>query len=340
MARRPAVLCAGLLLGAAAACAQTVNCVDVDDDRERLACYDRVNGRVPAPATRAAAQPLPTQEERIRREHLGSTLTERWELAPGSSLGTFLPRPYKPTYVLPVTFSDAVNRSPRSPAPDHSVSAPLDLDATEFKFQLSFKAKLLEGVFGTPANLWLGYTQSSRWQVYNGPQSRPFRETNYEPELIVAWPLHLELFGWTGRLATVALNHQSNGRPLPLSRSWNRVVGELALDRGDWTLSLRPWWRIPERRADDDNPDISNFVGRAEVLLSRRWYGHVFSAQLRHSLRFGEPSRGSFQFDWAFPVVGNVKGYLQFFGGYGESLIDYNVRQNKLGIGASVVEWL
>jgi phospholipase A1 len=334
-----AFVCAALLC-AGAAVAQTVNCVDIDDDRERLACYDRVNGRLPAPATRAAAQPLPTQEQLIRREHLGATLSERWELAPGSSLGTFLPRPYKPTYVLPATVSDAVNRSPRSPAPDHSVTSPLDLDPAEFKFQISFKAKLVEGLLGTPANLWVGYTQSSRWQVYNGPQSRPFRETNYEPELILAWPTNLQLFGWNGRLASVALNHQSNGRPLPLSRSWNRVVGEFALDRDDWMLSLRPWWRIPERRDDDDNPDISNFVGRGEVLLSRRWYGHVFTVQLRHSLRFGEPSRGSLQFDWAFPVVGNVKGYLQFFGGYGESLIDYNVRQNKLGIGASVVEWM
>lgn len=331
---------AGLLWAAATAGAQTVNCADIDDDRERLACYDRISGRSPAPSTRAATQPLPTQEQLIRREHLGATLTERWELVPAGSLGTFLPRPYKPVYLLPVTLSDAVNRTPSSPSPQHSVSVPLDLDAAEFKYQLSFKAKVFEGLFGSPANVWVGYTQSSRWQVYNGPESRPFRETNYEPELIFAWPTDYDLLGWNGRLATVALNHQSNGRPLPLSRSWNRLVAEVGLDRGDWTLALRPWWRIPENREDDDNPDISDYIGRAEVLLSRRWYAHVFTLQMRHSLRPGTRARGSLQFDWAFPVVGNVKGYLQIFGGYGESLIDYNVRQNKLGIGASVVEWM
>ena len=36
---------------------------------------------------------------------------------------------------------------------------------------------------------------------------------------------------------------------------------------------------------------------------------------------------------WAFPLAGNLKGYAQFFGGYGQSLIDYNYFQRSLGIG-------
>ena len=335
----PRLLAAVLLAACAGVRAQA--CVDIDDDRERLACYDRQAGRAPRDAAPAAPTPMPPSidERATREQRLGKSLIERWALAPAPDLGTFLPRPYKPVYALPFTWGDRVNRSPGSPAPGHTVIEPIDLDALEFKYQVSVKTKLARGLVDNRGDLWLGYTQSSRWQVYNGPESRPFRETNYEPELIFAWPVHYRLFDWQGRMVALAFNHQSNGRQLPLSRSWNRIVAELAFDRDDWTLSLRPWWRIKEDAQDADNPGIENYIGRAEVMLTRRWHDHVLTLQLRHSLRGGERSRGSAQLDWAFPVRGNLKGYLQWFSGYGESLIDYNFRQTKLGIGASIVEW-
>jgi phospholipase A1 len=66
--------------------------------------------------------------------------------------------------------------------PFGALSMLLPLDQTEGKFQLSFKFKLADLDDTIGASVWAGYTQQSHWQVYNGEQSRPFRETNYEPE--------------------------------------------------------------------------------------------------------------------------------------------------------------
>ena len=268
-----------------------------------------------------------------------SLLGKAWELDPEYRGQVLQIRQYKPVYALPWVATNRVNRSPASPAPGHSLPAAQPLDAGEAKFQISLKAKLAEDLLGSNGDLWFGYTQSSRWQVYNGGLSRPFRETNYEPEAMLVWRTDYDLFGWRGRLFSLGLNHQSNGRALPLSRSWNRVIATAALEKGDWTLALRPWWRVREASSQDDNPDIANYLGRGDLQLIRRFGGHQLSLLLRHSLRGGEQSRGAVQIDYAFPIEGSLRGHLQWFSGYGESLIDYNHRATYYGVGLSLLEW-
>jgi phospholipase A1 len=180
----------------------------------------------------------------------------------------------------------------------------------------------------------------SHWQVYNAGLSRPFRETNYEPEVFGIWGFDQPLFlGWRARFLGLGLNHQSNGRAEPLSRSWNRVIAQAGLEQGDWSVLVRPWWRIKER-SDDDNPGIERYIGQGELVITRKAGAHVASLQLRHSLKGGDESRGSVLLDWAFPVSSYLKGHLQVFSGYGETLIDFNHRQTTVGLGVSLVEWM
>jgi phospholipase A1 len=147
------------------------------------------------------------------------------------------------------------------------------------------------------------------------------------------------VLGWQMEMGSLSLNHQSNGRSLPLSRSWNRVIGSLALRRGDWVMEVRPWLRLPEQAQDDDNPDIDDHIGRGELVIGRYWGEHAMTLQLRHSLRGGQRSRGSAQWDWVFPLTGALHGYLQVFSGSGESLVDYNQKQTKLGLGVTIAGW-
>ncbi|CAM5468187.1 Phospholipase A1 OS=Rhodanobacter lindaniclasticus OX=75310 GN=B1991_13560 PE=3 SV=1 [Rhodanobacter lindaniclasticus] len=187
-------------------------------------------------------------------------------------------------------------------------------------------------MFGDQGDLWVGYTQSSRWQVYNSTLSRPFRETDYEPEAMLVFDTHYQLLGWEGRLLGIGLNHQSNGRGVPLSRSWNRLVANVGFEREGWTVMIRPWWRIPETRRIDDNPDISDYVGRGEVQIVHEWHGQEFGLTLRDSFRGGSRQHGSLRFGWSFPIAGNLRGYAELFKGYGESLIDYNHNATYLGL--------
>jgi phospholipase A1 len=354
----------GAAATAAAAATTPADCTAIADSQARLACYDRLHGRAPdAPppsaAARAEPQPVPAtlpvaaaspraddpctrlpEAAGSAHSYLGSTLSERWELSCRDQMPRFLPRPYKPVYLLPVSWSSRTNRAPlQSETPDNSLVTALDLDKNEAKFQVSLKSKIWALDDAGTLSVWGAYTQSSRWQVYNGRESRPFRETNYEPELILVHGTDVALpFGWKASMLGLSLNHQSNGRATTLSRSWNRVIGEVALERGETTVSLRPWWRILNTGVDD-NPRIQDYMGRGEVLVTQKIGRHVLALTARHSLRFGDRSRGSAQLEWAFPIGGGLHGYLQLFSGYGESLIDYNFRESRIGLGVSVVEW-
>lgn len=337
-------------------------CMAVENDRDRLACYDDAAHReAPTPAAADAAATEAKQQlkaldesnprgsrsdlyasepgEAIANAGKGSLLDRRWELAKGSKLGTWNFRAYKPVYLLPAFWSSDPNVMPHSPNPDNTVTEPQNLRDIEAKFQLSFKTKAFENVFGDNGDIWMAYTQSSHWQVYNPADSRPFRETNYEPEVLLVFRNSYSLFGWKGRMAAAGINHQSNGRADPLSRSWNRVMFNVGLDRDDWSVMFRPWYRIPESRGDDDNPDIEDYMGRGDVTVVRVAGDNEFSLMARHSLRGGDRSHGALQFDWGFPITRQLRGHLQVFDGYGESMIDYNHKATYVGFGVSLLEW-
>lgn len=337
-------------------------CAGIDADAARLACYDRITGRKPETAPHAEpTQHAPSAQTRRNevfphgnkrhREVAAATgsgappkralslLDSRWELAPDSKLGTFNVRGYRPVYLLPVFYTTNVDNRPSSPTPGHTVTHSLGYQHTEAKFQLSLKTKLVQGLFGDRGDLWFGYTQTSRWQVYNSRLSRPFHETDYEPEMMLVFDTHYHLLGMNGRLLGIGIEHESNGQSNPLSRSWNRVVADIGFERGSWTLMLRPWWRIPDKANKDDNPDIQDYMGRGDIQIVHEAGGNEFSLMARHSFRGGSRSHGAVRLTWAFPIHAKLRGYVQIFDGYGESMIDYNHRATYVGLGISLLGW-
>ncbi|BCB26118.1 hypothetical protein SKTS_10040 [Sulfurimicrobium lacus] len=209
--------------------------------------------------------------------------------------------------------------------------------SSDVKYQLSFKTKLWEDILGDNGNLWFAYTQQSQWLLYNPQVSAPFRETNYEPELIFSLRTDIDLpGGMRWRVLNLGLVHQSNGRALPLSRSWDRVYAQFGLERDNFSLLVRPWVRLHENGENDDNPDITRYLGHGDVLLNYASGENLYSALGRYSASGGH---GALQLSWSFPISRALKGYVQVFNGYGESLIDYNHNQTSIGFGLSLQEW-
>lgn len=265
------------------------------------------------------------------------SLSERWELDTIHKKGTFKLTFYKPIYVLPTRWSNSPNELPQSENPENSFSEKQDYDSVEAKFQLSLKTKLMQSFLFGYGDLWLGYTQLANWQVYNDPISRPFRELNYEPEIIMNFPMNVNLFGIDLRMAGVAFNHQSNGRDLPRSRSWNRIIFHAAFEKDNFQMYLKPWIRI-ENPKKDDNPGISDYMGRMEVNLIYNYKKHSFNLIAKNSLDF-EYYRGSVELNYFYSVKSNLRFHFQLFSGYGETLIDYNHKQTTIGLGVSFIDW-
>lgn len=344
-------------------------CQKLDANKEaRLACFDRWAQQqtlpaqaVPAapPALAAAQLPPPVDAalpatrvvtvttEQGCRDRQYSELSRFWELENGSDCGTFNFRGYRP---LNVSFSAATHapQTPTSPAPDHT-GTDIAYQANEMRIGLSVRTKLAQGLLtqGEPAkkdSLWFGYTQQSTWQLFNGGISRPFRTTDHEPELIYVYPTDVKLPGdWRWRYAGLGLVHQSNGQSLPYSRSWNRVYLMGGAELGDeFSITGRIWNRLSENAATDDNPDISNYIGRAE--LTGRWNlnrDNTLGITVRNNLR--DSGRGSVRLEWLTAVGDSVRSNLRFhtqlFYGYGDTLVDYNRKRTVLSIGLSLVDF-
>jgi len=216
----------------------------------------------------------------------------------------------------------------------------IEFDDVEAQFQVSLKVPLGIDVFNT-FDVYAAYTNRSFWQVYNSEISAPFRETNHEPEAWLQFTPGWEIWGFRNVANAVGFAHQSNGRSGVLSRSWNRVYANFVFAKGNFALGFKPWIRISEDAEDDDNPDITDYLGHYELRAGYKWNDHVFSAMTRNNLESGF-DQGAIELGWSFPLGSYpyLKGYIQYFRGYGESLIDYDQHVNRIGIGIALTDFL
>jgi len=264
-----------------------------------------------------------------------------WDLE-GDNQPLFAFSNFKPIYILLANRSDSPNDAPFTPSHPRATYA-TELNAVEATYQLSFKNKLMHQMPVLGGSLWFAYTQVSHWQIYNAAQSSPFRANDYEPQFIYSLPIkkkwgvgqHLP-FDMRWKVLNAGLVHQSNGQSGDFSRSWNRIYAEFGLENQHLTILLRPWWRLPEPAANDDNPDITRYMGHGELRMIYNYGRQYLSLLGRYN---ANSQHGAAQLDYVFPIRGKLQGYVKMFSGYGESLIDYNHHQNTIGFGVLIKPW-
>ena len=309
------------------------DCSRLTDARHRLECYDALAGRpryAETPTVASAPEKSTTPPPRAIPSDEKEVVVAGTDQADGTDGPSWLGfRPYRRNYLLPLSYNTRASGEPQEDIFDE-----FNVDDLEVKFQLSFEVPAWERIAGSEVDLYFAYTQLSFFQAYNTDYSSPFRDTSYEPELGFNWHPDLRFQGWTLGSARLALNHQSNGRSKPLSRSWNRVIGQVQAERGPLHLGLRAWQRIEEDAEDDDNPDITDFLGYGELSLGYDLGRHRVGLMLRNPWK-----HAAVQADWSFPLGERVRFYLQYFNGYGESLIDYNRQVNRFGAGFLLNDW-
>jgi len=349
-----ALMATHTLAAAQAAPSALAECAAISSDNDRLACYDRLSGRAGRPSTdtnrdAAAATPAPATAGSATAAAAaaalapvaaggGSMYDKAWAFDPSSA--RYEISLYAPNYFLLGRYTTSLNTAPYQPLIDGGLLSPgTELDSTEAAFQLSFKFRMWT-TDDRRWGAWAAYTQQSQWQLYNesGNASRPFRETNYMPELILSYKPGLQWGDLQWNLFNLAFNHQSNGRSDVISRSWNRVIASFGVEQGNLGVLGRLWYRIPESEDKDDNPTISDYYGWGDLSVVYKWRGQSFAATVR-----GNPStgKGAGQLTWtSAPLLGPLRGYVKLFGGYGETLIDYNWRQTTIGAGVTLNDWL
>ncbi|WP_426137726.1 phospholipase A [Psychrobacter sp. TWR1-1-1] len=302
-----------------------------------------------APATNEGLDTVGlTQREAQVLENVGVTqkdiekytpLSLSYDLDKNSERGTWTVRPYRPTYVLPVFYTFDPNLDPSTPSQETESFTSNDIRNTELKFQLSLKTKVAEDLFDTSADLWFGYTQESHWQVYNEDNSRPFRATDYQPEIFLTQPVTADLpFGGRLRMLGAGAIHHSNGQDDPLSRSWNRAYLMAGAEWGKLSIVPRLWARVnSESSSSEDNPDIEDYMGYGDIKFL---YDLPDQQSLSGTLRYNpSTNKGAAQVDYIYPLSENVNGFVQVFQGYGESIIDYNHENTSIGFGIVLNDW-
>ena len=230
---------------------------------------------------------------------------------------------YRANYFM-YTYNADPNEDP------YQVEASDFLDNDETKFQVSFQMPVATNLFGGNTDLVFAFTSVAWWQTLNDDISNPFRETNYEPELFFRNHSSLELLGLNFVSWELGLNHQSNGQSIPTSRGWDRVIGSTAIElTDDLVLGLRAWYMYHYQ--EENNPDIESYMGHGDIGLGWVPNRNSFTLMYRPASR-----GGAMQATWSYPISKYLRLYAQYWNGYGESLIDYDVRTKRIGLGIAL----
>ncbi len=261
----------------------------------------------------------PIKDEKAK-ESLGDWMEEKFGL-----------KPYRPNYLLPFSYTSH----------NYKVWTPTDgnYKNIEAEFQVSLKLAFKKNLLGYGETWYGAYTQHSFWQLYI--DSSPFRESNYNPELFVSFPIgSKEYYGL--KTVTFGYSHVSNGQGnIELtdnaskypefenrSRSINMLYAQATFQQGSFLFDMKFWTRVGPL---DDNEDIMDYYGYGRLKALYFYKKNLFTMIGRFN---PFEQKGAVEFTYSYPgKLDGVYFFAKIFSGYGESLIDYDTKLTKYSVG-------
>ncbi|WP_134091377.1 phospholipase A [Olivibacter sp. XZL3] len=200
---------------------------------------------------------------------------------------------------------------------------------SDVKYQISFEQRLRRTSLPGGLFPYLTYTQKAFWDVYR--DSKPFDEINFNPGIAFVRPFFVK--GHRLVYAALSLEHESNGRDSIYSRSWNFVAFSLrAQIQERWIAGLKFWLPMSYK---DENPNLMEYIGFAEASVNYSIKPNKWSFDITAKKGKGWNKKGSMQaqLNWRPFKDENQHLMLQWFQGYGESLIDYQKHTSMIRLG-------
>ncbi|MDE6282791.1 MAG: phospholipase A [Muribaculaceae bacterium] len=204
-----------------------------------------------------------------------------------------------------------------------------DKHNTNIKFQISIAQKLTKSTLPWGTYLYLFYTQKVFWNVLEN--SMPMTDLNFNPGVGLTKPLFVK-DRFIGKLSLI-LEHESNGRDGEASRSWNRVSfsSSIMVDP-NFVVSAKVWIPIIDGQ---NNRDILKYCG----IYQFGWQFQSSNRKLSLGVTLTKRMSGFFDYNtcieaaWRWSVKSNQYLFMQFYNGYGEGLLDYNVYTSHIRVG-------
>lgn len=235
---------------------------------------------------------------------------------------------YQPNYILLF----AHNKNPDYAIYRNRTPGKSKINHNEAKVQFSLYVPILRSMFGIDdLRFYFAYTQLFFWQIYNS-QTPFIREVNYEPIFWLRYHFAENMF------ANLQFDHQSNGKGGYYEVSWNRIIGSAEFTSEHWYTQFSVWYPFWPLKADGHNAkSLMHYLGYDKIVLSYNWKDIVISFEAQN-LESGL-KRGHMMGSVSYAANSYIKLYMQYFSGYGQTLIEFDHYTTTYGFGIALSDW-
>lgn len=209
------------------------------------------------------------------------------------------------------------------------INEPINTQTADAKFQISIRQRLFNTVMPFNTQLMLIYTQKSFWDIYG--ESSPFKDSNYNPGLLLTKPIIDE--NKMKGVVSFSLEHESNGRDSIDSRSWNYFTFS-----GTYFFNyyLAAQVKIWSGKRSDDNTDLFDYRGHGLLALNYRSKDERLTMSLVINPIKSFSINTQAELSYSLNKRANQSLFIQWYNGYGESLLDYNVYTSMIRVGICI----